>query len=56
LQPSNIQREQGTLECLEDPATIARVVAMMRKFGWPPSEHDIEQWRRKQQDRIAEAA
>jgi hypothetical protein len=56
MQATNTEREQGTLECLEDPATIARVVALMRKFGWPPSEQDVEQWRRRQQDRVPEAA
>ena len=36
----NIQPEQGvgTLRKTTDPDTVARVVQLLLKFGWPPPE------------------
>jgi hypothetical protein len=36
-------------QCHLDPAAVARVARLMRKLGWPPSDEDVERWRRKHQ-------
>jgi hypothetical protein len=46
----NQQDSNATLPRLQDPAAIARLVELFIKFGWPPSDEDVERWRRKSND------